>query len=584
MKRINQIQLLASGLLTIPESRLPSVLDEINQQVAVDELVKPHWVSVGATDTHGKESTLVDWSRALRQETIQQIRFFYGTDRPTSLPQLRAADFNLPPAPWLQVTTARTSRTYQLGLVLCPEYQITPRRFIELIRAQPHAQTLWDRVTGWILEANAMNQRPVVSPDRMDAYLLTRAGADVFNGIAGELIRKVQIEAYLLDTPLQVPAHLQAFLVKSDLFDVTGTAPVQLYAVQEVTPAQLRVLIDAQPPAGQVWSRYATAQQDSYLDIPPPTATELEPALDGLSFETVSMVVSVVFQCICDYCRETATEPVIPTTLIDYFGPDEAAIKRTEARARLQANQWYLAGNEHPWELYLFEEFDYPPVLTPLVSLETARQTLQTALVTAENGPDFAGNPFAETFRLTRYLLSEIRPTGPIDEQHLATLLADLQQRGFSEFIQEYVKLIFLYAVEAVKLDWTPERMYGFWAINLIDSYGNQGSWSDQYYDGLRFHQTYGEGAADYLRLFRTSGRLCCRVGQSRTNPYSDGRMGDCVTVRPVIYKQIDCKFSGSCTNVLMSTIPEMPGTKPLLLCCQMYRFVRSYWRRCTFE
>lgn len=493
MRRDDYIQAIASGLLTVPEDGFAGALAHFGQRFELSALRKPGVVSLAGQRISGETLGFADWIHGLRGEDVLRVSFSRGAASGIDgVPAHIAAGFTGGLLQIMHVSTGTARRSYVLQSLRSPQYELTAVQFAQLIDAQEHPSILWKRIVDLLAEGNALNGRRSFPEGTVAAYLRGEdgfpEGADVYDFMAGDLFREVQIECAVEGTSFHLPDDLKALFYQSSFsFGDEERDAVYLYPLRDVTAPEVQALIQAQPFDREVvWYRTAVNLQEfPPAGIPEPMAMGWELSLEALDAESFSRVVSAVCQSIRDLCEEAGKHPVIPAWLSLCFGPDEADAERARIRSRMQAHQWYLQGTLTPWELYLFayagettvqESFEAPSWRTDFV------KSLDEAFTFARS----IGSPFAEAFRLGAFVLSEnfALTGGGFDAAHEETVRAALAQNGFSDNAQDIFMRSFWLGEELHLLQWSPARICGLIALDITDVFGGMGSWNDIAPDG----------------------------------------------------------------------------------------------------
>lgn len=218
MKRDDYIQAIASGLLALSGETAEKAQAFFERRFELHEPRKVNILSLGGRGPAGEELGLAEWLRALREERPREVRLYWAEElADEKLPPHILAAFAGAQVQHFQVVTATSARSYRLITLNGPQQALGPKGFVELMDAQERAAVMWERVRELVHESNQMNNRPAVAPGGAAAFLLGREGAEVYDYLAIDLLREVQIECALRKTPFRIPPHLQDTLVQYEL-------------------------------------------------------------------------------------------------------------------------------------------------------------------------------------------------------------------------------------------------------------------------------------------------------------------------------------------------------------------------------
>jgi hypothetical protein len=235
----------------------------------------------------------------------------------------------------------------------------------------------------------------------------------------------------------------------------------------------------------------------------PASAAAWPTALEGLSEELTRSVPQAVCDAIRTLCEEQKQEPVIPEALKACFGPDELEKKRAKARTRLSGGeQWQLQDNRQPWQLVFFEQIPGEGPTEPPGDAAPAKARFQEALQAIEAFATRLDFPFAEAFRLGRFLLGPSFPSGAFDAAHAQRAVEALAAQGFSERAQENFQELFPFSEDLKVLRWSEERIRGFLAASVSDVFGGMGSWNDLPLDGAEAEE-HGRLSGELFRSMK---------------------------------------------------------------------------------
>lgn len=507
MRRDDYIRAVASGLLTVPEDGFAGALAHFGQRFELSDLRKPGVVSLGGQRASGETLGFAEWIEGLRNEGVLRVSFSWSPASGNDiLPDHIAAAFAGGVVQLMHVSTRTAWRSYALQPIRCPQHEITPGQFAVLINQQENPPLLWERVEQLVSEGNALNNRRPFPAGTVAAYLRGEdgfaEGMDVFDFMAADLFREVQIESAVAGITFKLPEDMKPLFYQSGFsFDDDDRDYVYLYPLRDVTASEVHALLEAQPFATEfVWHRAAVNLQEyPPAGIPEPMRMGWELSLDTLDGESLSRVVSAVCESIRSLCEEEGKRPVIPASLSLSFGPNAADAARARIRSRIQSHQWYLQGTLNPWELYLFafagEEAEAEPSEVKSWA-EAFRTVLDEAVVLARK----IDSPYVEAFRLGSFVLSPDFPVGSFDAGHEAVVRDALRRDGFSENAQEVFMRSFWFGEEMHLLQWSVIRIQGLIALDVTDVFGGMGSWNDAGPEA---------DAEDYQRI--TTGLFRCR-------------------------------------------------------------------------
>jgi hypothetical protein len=500
MKRTDHILAFTTTLLRAPESDVDRLLATMGNIYSLQESRTPGAVSLGAEDDDTEEP-FAAWLRGLRNEGVQNVHVSYHAFDERDMPAHMAAAFAGIPDLLLRVKTARRTHAYALNTYFCPQYEMTPQQFITLLDAQHDKAHLWDRASELILESNGMNNRSVFPPEETPAYLQTAEGRQVFEHLASDLIKELQIECTVREQPFVIPEGFESLFVKYDysFFD-DDREYVYLYPLRDVSAQEILDLVHAQSFGLLLWETLNTTLQE-YND---PTIAIVEPeqwekTLRGMSREDLERIVHPLCRSICTLCEATGVKPIIPAALAESFGPDEEEQKRSAARSK-DKDRWNLQSTQNPWEHYAFRpvDDDDAPRVKPASTAETRKAFIEAlkAIRLFAGGID---SPFEEAFGLSQFMLQVSLPAGDYDAARAEELVAKLSNAGFSEQAIENFRQATWVGELCAELGWEPSRTQGMLATKFADVFGGMGSWNDQYIE--EDHETFQKVSSE---LFET--------------------------------------------------------------------------------
>ncbi|MBT1688249.1 hypothetical protein [Dawidia soli] len=501
MKRTDHILAFTTTLLRASDADVERLLATMEKIYSLHQARKPGAVSLGA-EQGDTEETFAPWLRRLRSEQIQEVHVSYHAfDERDDMPAHMAAAFAGIPDLLLRVRTARQTAAYALNTYFCPQYALTPQQFITLLNSQPDNALLWDRAAELILESNGMNNRSVFEPEETPEYLLSPEGRHVFEYLAPDLIKEIQIECTVRGRSFVIPDELKGLFVKYDysFFD-EDREYVYLYPLGDVSAQEILDLVHAQPFGMKTWETLNTTLQE--YDDPSVTIVapdQWEKTLRGMSREDLERIVHPLCRSICTLCEAGGQKPVIPAALADSFGPDEEEQKRAAARSK-DKDRWNLQPTQEPWEHYAFRPAENAPPFTPATWADTQRTFIQSL----EAIHAFAAriqSPFQEAFGLSLFVLQSSLPAGRYDAAHMEEMVAQLSKAGFSEQAIENFHQAAWVGELCTELGWEPARIHGMLAAKFADVFGGMGSWNDQYIE--EDHDTYQKVSSELFEALK---------------------------------------------------------------------------------
>lgn len=475
MKRSDHILILTRALLGSSENNFRNTLAVVKGIYELAESRTPNAVSVGIITTHeqGLDSGVIN----LRNGHIQEIKFFYAAIEQNLEPHIAAA-FAGSPDLLMQVKTEKGLHTFRLETYFSPAYQINPQQFILVLNAQPNRQLAWKRVSELVLESNRSNDRRLFDPTEIVPYLESPEGKNVFEFLAADLLKEVQIECSIHNQPFIIPAPQQSLFIKYPPLGFDDDREyVYLYPLRDVSAEEILNLAEAQSFEPEVWNelnKTLDEWQDETMKSMP--VAQWKGKIMSYDNEMLQRIVSPVCRSICKLCEERKLKPVIPGKLIAAFGPNEEDQKRAAARSKGEKDRWSLQPTEQPWEYYAFRELDYG------IDIQGSAEQAQPVFINAlKDIRDFARNiqsPFEEAFSLALFMITDAKDLVP------ERLELQLKASGFSERAVEVLKDQFWIAEQFQDLGFTASEIKGMMAISLADVFGGMGSWNDQYVEG----------------------------------------------------------------------------------------------------
>jgi hypothetical protein len=527
MKMDDMVLALTSSLLGVErakwEERLSRVEAELGPGWALRRLAVPDTSSLGARLPDGREVPLAQWREALDAEGPVEARALdLGRLAPAGLPEHLAAAFANSAALALEVRSRGGSTLYGLQTVLSRQWLITPRRFVDFVRLQPHAERVLAALSDTITESQQLNDRPAVAPARVEDFLLSREGAAFLDMHGADLLRAVQTTVRRQRAAVAIPEDFRPFFTTYDPDEwrrdslppeqrhefVPSDEELSLEA--EATGRDFVALVEAQPFAREIWERIARdLNQFRAEDAAPHTAESLEALLreddgDALRELPTGNLMRELQMC----CKGHGVEPRIPEPLrprLRRFGPTPEDFERDPGLIP-EREQLHPQNNTERYQVYLFAALPLPaPTASPTPDADV-RGDFRSRLEEAEAFATEVDSPFAEAFRLARFVLEaerwRLREYTP---EHVGLLLEALEVEGFSERAREVfegkVSLLTPFQV----LESSEARLRGLLACDIADVFGGMGSWNDQGFETeerqARYHQV-SERLFSALRAF----------------------------------------------------------------------------------
>jgi hypothetical protein len=499
MKRTDHILAFTTTLLRAPAADFDRLLATMSTIYSLQEPRKPGAVSLGA-EQDDTEETFASWLQRLRSEQVKEVHVSYHAFDERDMPAHMATAFAGIPDLLLHVKTARHTHAYALNTYFCPQYELTPRQFISLLDSQPDKAHLWHRAAELILESNGMNNRRVFPPEETPAYLQTAEGLQVFEYLAPDLVKELQIECTVREQPFVIPEDLKALFVKYDysFFD-DDRDYVYLYPLRDVSAQEIIDLVHAQSFGLLLWETLNTTLQE-YDDpaVPIVAPEQWEKTLRSMSREDLERIVHPLCRSICTLCEAAGVKPIIPAALAESFGPDEEEQKRSAARSK-DKDRWNLQGTLNPWEHYAFRPVEDAPSFKP-TSLAETRKAFLEALKAIRLFAGGIESPFEEAFGLSQFVLQSSSP-GRYDDAHIASLVAALSKAGFSEQAIENFRQAIWVGELCTELGWEASRTQGMLAVKFADVFGGMGSWNDQYIE--EDHETFQKVSSELFEALK---------------------------------------------------------------------------------
>jgi hypothetical protein len=484
MKINDYILALTSGSLSASEEEISRLMNDFSKRFELKELAKPGVVSLGGRGEGQKEMNFIDWVKYVRAERVRNICFCWESNRKASLPSHIAAAFAGGQDYLLQLTTESSVKTYTLRTILCSQYELKASQFVELMDAQDQKDLLWSRAGEMVHEFNKLNDRPAIMITNIRDYFLGPEIDHVFDMLASQLLKEIQIECKIGDRSFYIPPQLSTLFFQSDFPfpEPSDKNYVYLYPVKEILGSDLLSLVNAQNFSEEVWAGCEIEfKKYPQLNLPGLASKELPEFIAKMNSSAVAEVSGIVCRVICTLCEQKKCKPFIPAALKNFFGPNEMEEKRAQARSRMGKEEWFIQSNKNPWELYFFERLEACLPLENSKPDEGAKNDFDKVLKEITTFAEKIQSPFAEAFLLAHYCFGAEIPRGNFDQKHLAGIKASMNKKKFSQRAIQNFENVFYYSEDMLKMNWDPERIYGLWAVSISDVFGGMGSWNDQY-------------------------------------------------------------------------------------------------------
>lgn len=482
MRRDDYFLLITSGLLKLSGRELTRALDHFRRSYELEIPGKGGSVSLAGTSGDGRQVGLSEWIRGLKDRSIQDIRCSWASYRTgnTLQPHIAAA-FAGTQLLTLALTLQGQTEIYVMKSLFSPQHEMTPEQFVDVINAQQGKEELWTRIGDLVQHHNQLNEKPAFDSKEIAEYL-TNEGRSDFDFLSSQLIQETQVECHVLGQPFVIQQSLKPLFFRSDLFsNESRHRTVFLYTLKDPSIRELTAIVDAHPFKEQVWEKFVSQLSEHPMPgFPMFTADQWPLQYEALTAEQRSIAANLVCRSICYLCEERNMDRIIPHHLNEVFGPDELENRRAQARSQNGSQQWYLAQNENPWELYLFER-TAGLILEEPIPLIIAREKFVAALEAIHSYAQEIKSPFDEAFRLALFFLTEENRSGSFDESRIAGLLKRLEALRFSHQAIDRFNSIISYATDMKMLEFSPGKMYDLMAVSTADVFGGMGSWNDQY-------------------------------------------------------------------------------------------------------
>lgn len=481
MKRSDHILALVSTLLTCPRDIFDSSLDLVNAIYDVNEPRKPGFVSLGFVNEDDVEFSLKHWLIEMRSKPVLSVTCFYGSDDLQDMAPHMAAAFAGSSDLLLQVDYGDERQTFKVETYHSTSYEITTQQFVSVLQAQPNQALVWTRAAELILESNRLNNRTVFEPNEVIDYLKTQEGGSVFDFLAPELIKEIQIECSIHNVSFVIPTEFQSLFVKYEPFGFeteNDKEYVYLYTLRNITVEELLTLVEAQSFESEVWVELnKTLEEWKDERLSPMPVTQWKGKLMSLDQEMLMYAATPICRSICVLCEEKNLKPVIPAELADAFGPSEEDQKRAAARSKNEKDRWSLQPRQKPWEFVGFRKLEF---YTPIEALKSDQ--VQSAFINSlKDIQEFSASIYSsyeEAFKLSLFILENVKDFA---EQALEQ---QMKGAGFSDRAWEIMKDRLWIVDHFTKLGWSFDRIKALMAVSMADVFGGMGSWNDQYIEG----------------------------------------------------------------------------------------------------
>jgi hypothetical protein len=492
---------LSLGFLLAQREKLSDAFALINDDIELAEPAKPGSVSLGGRDTKGEQAGFIQWLDQLRDEKIRDVNVFYASDENiVSLPPHIAAVIEGAEDFILTVLTEKKCRSYTLQTLHSPVHEIISSQFAELIDFQTDRKELWIRVSELVEEFIQMNSIQGFEAHNTRTFLQQGQGAQVFEFLAPQLIQEVQIECYVKEQSFKIPDHLKDLFLKSDHdADPDREDSVYLYAVKNITPADLLELIGSQSFLNEIWETCEKEFKNSpHQEIPALKASEWKEYISKLNGDTLQELCGTICRIIAAICEEKHIRPFIPKELENSFGPDEIENKRAQARGRM-VDKWFLQPNSEPWEMYFFELLPDDVKLEKSSDLNKAKADFSKRLKELMDFSIQVGLDFSEALLMGTYFLNDKIPKGNFDENHLKVLIKDLKKNGFSAKVQENLSDLIAIGKNMKMLNWEDTKIHALFALSISDVFDGMESWDDIYFEDYEENENYRKLSSSFF-------------------------------------------------------------------------------------
>lgn len=384
----------------------------------------------------------------------------------------------------LHVRHADGYDSYCAGTISSAAHAMTVAHFTDLINAQANPEFYWLDILADINQFHRCNGIVEVEPDELADFLLSDAGAYVWNIIGDELMREIQVEALTFGEPFMIPAHLGELVEKVVPFhEMAPYVWLDAYDEDEVTGSQLYQLIVAQAFHAEIWRQCADTRQltarlgeDFVLDtFPRIDAEQWAHYLQGLDAVDAALVRDDVIELIRLECQRRGCEPLIPAALENIFGPDEEDRRRLSFRGHLQHDMgWRLKSHPAPWHMFVFDHDAVQDEAAAIIKTDH-QQRFEVALEAIGAFAVKVQSPFVVHFELAKILAAEARTDAPFNRAAYERIRA-------SNNVQDQLAdtdMVDLFAA----FEWGTRRVLGLAAVAAADVFGAMGSWNDQSFD-----------------------------------------------------------------------------------------------------
>ena len=482
MTRTDHIQVLTSAALLASGEQLSPLFSIFENNYVLNEVRKPNFVSLGARK-NGDEETFAGWIHRLRSEDILKVKLFNSSLQNHALQAHILAAFAGPSDLLLEITTKSQIRTFVLNSFFSSQYEITPEHFILLLDSQPNKEIAWSRAATLIQESNILNQRGTFSQAQRPAYLLTEEGRKVFESLADDLIREVQIELEIHECKFIIPEGIQDVFMKYGHmpYFVDDVEHVYLNPSGDVSSGDILLLVESQLFEEKlIWeSLNASLTEYAYANMTPVPVDQWRKKIENMEHDLLQKIVNPICRCICTLCEDQHKKRIIPSALSDKFAPDDLELKRAAARSKSENDRWVPESKKQYWEYYEFEQIKeaLPP---DIPGADMARKKFIAALEAIKTLAAKIKSPFEESFKLSLFILETKQPGEKYNGEYFELLAANLISGGFSEHAAGKLREVQWIGELFKMLGWRKEDIDGMLAITFADVFGGMGSWNDQ--------------------------------------------------------------------------------------------------------
>ncbi|WP_434391313.1 hypothetical protein [Melittangium boletus] len=498
------------------EDALTRFENELGPGWSVRALAVPRTYSIGARLRDGRELPLSAWREALGLEAAVESRVVdLGAFSAEGLPEHMAAAFANTRGLGLAVRVRGVPSVYALETVNSRRHAITPAQWVELLRQQPHPDAVREALARELSASNALNHRAPVTAAGLEDYLRSEEGASVLDFLGNDLLAELQRTLRRLDAREHVPDALRPLFRMNDP-DFLDRMMLGVERQQEFIPSSKALslasratgldfvaLVDAQPFARKIWERVA---EHFNLNRFSEDADEFDAAgardrllRDPENFWNLS--VEHLMRQWQGICQAHGAAPVIPEA-------QRALVRSTYEEARAQdkgfvppEEQLLLQEEEEGYQVLRFQELEQVPPerLTPVPSPGAEREAFVIALREAQAFAQKEQSPFAEAFKLARFVLetdawrlSDER----LSDERVEVLRAAVVAAGFSDHASEILGRKLRLLTHFEQFHPAEDTLRGLLACALADVFGGMGSWNDQYFETPEAQATYEQVSA----------------------------------------------------------------------------------------